>query len=124
MLRNLRWFVKMNLNIIAYIIYITLTYFVTVKVGLICYRNGIYYLEQELEDTSLAQIINKLLLVGYYLLNLGYASIMIFGWEEINSVLDLINSISKKTGSIILLLGCLHCINMTAIYLLRKKKTL
>ncbi len=114
----------MNLNIIAYIIYITLTYFVTVKVGLICYRNGIYYLEQELEDTSLAQIINKLLLVGYYLLNLGYASIMIFGWEEINSVLDLINSISKKTGSIILLLGCLHCINMTAIYLLRKKKTL
>ena len=94
------------------------------KVGWICYRNGIHFIYRELEDMPLAEMVNKLLLTGYYLLNLGYASIMIYYWDETTTLIGMINSISFRTGCIILFLGGLHCINMLAIYLLRKKKTI
>ena len=114
----------MNLNIIAYLIYIGITYYVTVHVGLICYRNGIHFIYQELADKALSEIVNRLLLTGYYLLNLGYAAFMIYYWEKVETTVELINSISFKTGGIILILGVMHWLNMSVIYVMRKKKTL
>ncbi len=114
----------MSLNIIAYIIYLTTAYIVTVNVGWICYKNGIHFIYRELDDLPLAEMVNKLLLTGYYLLNLGYASMMIYYWDTTTTILEMINSISFKTGGIIFFLGCMHCINMLFIYLLRKNKTI
>src|SRR4051812_25017513 len=114
----------MNLNIIAYLVYLLITYVVTVHIGVICYRNGIHYIRLELEDFTLSDAVNRILLTGYYLVNLGYTSLMIFRWEKISSVSQLINSISLKTGTIILILGLMHVLNMTVIYLIRKKKPL
>jgi hypothetical protein len=115
---------KMNLNIIAYIIYMTISGFVTVYVGMICYRNGIHFIYAELEDLPLSHTVNKILLTGYYLVNLGYVSLMIYYWEKTNTLFQLTHSISLRTGGIILFLGILHYMNMLAIYILRKKKTI
>jgi hypothetical protein len=114
----------MNLNIIAYLVYMAITYIITVQIGLVCFRNGIHFIRLELIDEQVSDAVNRILLTGYYLVNLGYASMMLFYWEKINSVYMLINSIAYKTGTIIIVLGILHYINMSVIYFARKNKPL
>jgi hypothetical protein len=112
----------MSHNLIAYLLYGCITYYITVQVGLIFYRNGIWFIRAELHDEALAQSVNKLLLTCYYLTNLGYITLMIWFWEPIHSFTELWEAVCTKTGYIILLLGVLHVFNMTVIYLLRNKK--
>jgi hypothetical protein len=113
----------MTLNIIAYLVYLLITAVITIKVGWICYRNGIHFIYGELHDMALSQTVNKLLLTGYYLVNLGYVSLMLYHWKKVGGIVDLVESISYKTGSIVLFLGGLHGINMLVIYLSRNRKT-
>jgi hypothetical protein len=111
------------MNTVAYIVYLLLTYLITVHVGLRFYRNGrIYILNLLNGDEDLTNFINRLLLVGYYLLNLGYAAIMISFWEPVISWLHLFTSICIMTGRIMLTLGLIHFMNMTVIYILSKQK--
>ena len=111
------------MNTIAYIVYLLLTYLITVHVGLRFYKNGRLYILNLLNgDQELTNFINRLLLVGYYLLNLGYAAMMISVWETITNWIDLFTSICIMTGRIMLTLGLIHFINMTVIYFLSKQK--
>ena len=111
------------MNSIAYIIYLLLTYFITVHVGLRFYRNGRIYILGVLEgNEALTDFINKLLLVGYYLLNLGYAALMIQLWTTVTSWLSLFESIFLMTGRIMLSLALIHFFNMAVIYFIRKQQ--
>jgi hypothetical protein len=113
------WF----MNTLAYIIYLLLTYLITVHVGLRFYRNGRVYILNLLHgDAELTDFINRLLLAGYYLLNLGYAVIMIRFWETITSWTGLFSSICIMTGRILLTLALIHFCNMTVIYFLSHRK--
>lgn len=109
-----------TLNILTYAIYLMITFFITVRVGWICYKNGIYYIQSEINDIILAESINKLLLVGYYLFNLGYATIMIYSWKSIYNYPALIESLSSKCAYIVISLGLMHYFNITLIYFIRK----
>lgn len=112
------------MNTLAYIIYLSLTYLITVHVGLRFYRNGrIYILTLFHGDQELTDFVNKLLLVGYYLLNLGYAAVMIRFWDTITSWTELLSSICTMTGRIMLTLAVIHFVNMGIIYLLRQRAT-
>ncbi len=113
------------MNIAAYITYLIITYLVTVKVGRVFYSNGRYYILAILKgDGQLTDFINKILLVGYYLMNLGYATIMLSFWKTITSFTDLIASVCTMTGRIILSLAIMHFVNMYTIVLIGKKQHL
>lgn len=110
------------MNTLAYIVYLFLTYLITVRVGFIFYRNGrVFILALLHDDAALTDFINRLLLTGYYLLNLGYAALMLRGWETIHSWTDFIQSIVLMTGKILLTLAVIHFCNMAVIYLIGKK---
>jgi hypothetical protein len=110
------------MDLFGYIIYLALAYIITVHVGLVFYRNGrVFILNLMGGDEQFTNAINNLLLVGYYLLNLGYCAVMITMWEPIDSPEGMINNLSFMLSRIILLLGIMHYINMAAIYLLSKK---
>ena len=112
-----------RMNILAYVIYLLITYIITVQVGLVFYRNGRVYILHLLEgDESLTNSINAILLTGYYLLNLGYAALMISFWKTIHSYTGLLETISNMTGRIVLTLAIIHFINMTVIYIISKQK--
>lgn len=111
------------MNTLAYLIYLLLTYLITVRVGLIFYRNGrIFILSLLQNDVELTDFINRILLVGYYLLNLGYAALMISIWDTIHNWTELLVSITGMTARIILTLALIHFCNMTGIYIISKKK--
>ena len=113
------------MNIAAYIIYIIITCLITVRVGRIFYKNGRYYILAILKgDEQLTDFINKILLTGYYLINLGYAAIMLRFWKTITTCTDLIASVSSTTGRIVLSLAIMHFINMYTIIIIGKRQQL
>jgi hypothetical protein len=113
------------MNIVAYIIYLIITYLITVKVGQVFYSSGRHYILSILKgDEQLTDFINKILLVGYYLMNLGYATIMLSFWKTIISFTDLIASVCTMTGRIVLSLAIMHFVNMYAIVLIGKNQHL
>ncbi|MES2545418.1 MAG: hypothetical protein V4548_11065 [Bacteroidota bacterium] len=103
----------MNLNIIGYSIYLLITIFIIIRVGRICYRNGnVFVAELIPEHADLCQRINQLLLLAYYLLNIGYCAVTLVSWSTIVSVNELIEIISIKTSIIIFIISALHYTNI------------
>jgi hypothetical protein len=103
----------MNLNIIGYLIYLSLTSVIIIKVGKLCYDNGNIFVSQLIPNhEDLCHQINKMLLIGYYLLNLGYCAMTIISWEKIQTSNQLIEIIATKSAIIILTIGFMHYINI------------
>jgi len=110
------------MNVLAYAIYLLITYLITVHVGLIFYRNGrIYILKLLPGNEHLVWLINKILLVGYYLINLGYAALMLQTWKTVHSFTGMFLSVFTMTGKIMLILAIIHFINMGVIFLAGQK---
>ncbi len=96
-----------------------------VKVGWLFYKNGeVFLLNLFHNNTALVKSINNLLLIGYYLTNIGYAIITISYWENLSSIVEMINSLSKTIGKIILLLAIMHYNNIFWLRQLNKSKLL
>ncbi len=110
------------MNTIAYILYLIITYIITVRVGFVFYRNGrVFILELLHQDTQLTDFINRILLTGYYLLNLGYAALMLRSWDTIHTWTALLLSIVTMTGKIMITLAVIHFCNMAVIYFIGKR---
>lgn len=110
------------MNTLAYLIYLFLTYLITVRVGLLFYRNGrLFILELLHGDAALTGFINRVLLVGYYLVNLGYAALMLQRWSTVHNAMELLTSVTAMTGKIMLTLAFMHFANMGWLYLSRGK---
>lgn len=103
----------MNLNILAYIIYLSITSVIIIKVGKLCYDNGNLFVSQLIPNhEELCHQINKMLLIGYYLLNLGYCAMTLISWEKISTSNQLIEIIATKSAIIILIIGLMHYLNI------------
>ncbi|MFN3754571.1 hypothetical protein [Flavobacterium sp.] len=103
----------MNLNIIGYAIYLSITIVIIVKVGRICYQNGNIYVAQLIPDhIELCHKINQVLLLGYYLLNIGYCAMTLISWEKIVTFDQLIEVIALKSAIIIGTIALMHYINL------------
>lgn len=114
------------MNTLTYLLYLLITYWITVHVGLRFYKNGRVYILEMLEgDGPLTDFINKILLIGYFLMNLGYAALMLQTWETVTTYLQMLVSIINMTGRILLTLALMHYINMaTILWLSRRQNSL
>jgi hypothetical protein len=112
----------MNSNITAYIVYITLTIYIIFWVGRLFHRNGrLFILQLYKDDEQGTDTINNILLIAYYLFNIGYAFLKLKMWEHVRSPAELISSVSYHLGLLILILAVTHYFNMLIIYFLSKK---
>jgi hypothetical protein len=103
----------MNFNIISYLIYLSITTFIIVVVGKICYRNGTIFVLQIIpKHIDLCQKINQVLLMAYYLLNIGYCAMTLIQWKTIVTIPEIIETIAFKTSIIVLMISVLHYINI------------
>lgn len=110
-----------NLNILAYGIYFLITAVIIVKVGWMFYVNGAHYLHDLfVNDNETADTLNKMLLMGYYLLNLGYVAVSLGYWPHIDTNIQLIELIAERTGFIALSLALMHYINMAWVQLAKR----
>ena len=103
----------MNFNLIAYSIFLAITAYIIVVIGQICYRNGnVYVLSLLPGHEDLCVRINKILLVGYYLVNIGYAATTLISWQAIASFGELVEVLAFRTSCIVLILSALHYLNL------------
>jgi p-aminobenzoyl-glutamate transporter AbgT len=112
----------MNYTVITYSIYLPVTIILTIWVARTIFTNGrVFLLEIFHQDALLADSVNKLLLVGFYLINIGYVVYTLKVWETIDSTQSMIEMLSQKIGWIILVLGAMHFFNLFIFFSLRKK---
>jgi len=115
----------MNYNIISYLIYLPVIAFIMLKVGWLFYKNGEFFLISLLQNNLLlVKNVNSLFLIGYYLVNIGYAVLTISNWETVNSFADMINTLTHVIGKIMLILALLHYNNIFWLKHLTKSKNL
>ncbi|MBR9914122.1 MAG: hypothetical protein GYB32_04740 [Algicola sp.] len=115
----------MNYNLLSYAIYLPIIGIIMVKVGWMFYKHGeIYLMFLFKHNQALVASVNKLLLAGYYLLNLGYAVISLAYWEQIHSIVDMLHRLSEHLGIIIIAIAVLHYNNVLLCNYLIKSKTI
>ena len=112
----------MNYIIITYSFYLLITISLTIWVARTLFKNGKVFLVDIFHgNKELADSVNNLLLVGFYLINLGYAVYTLQVTTSINNVQQVIEELSIKVGLIILILGAMHFFNLYIFFSLRKK---
>lgn len=96
-----------------YGLYVALSIGITVWVGHTLSSNGLVFLVENFEGReALARSVNHLLLVGFYLVNIGFITLMLSFGSRPTSVVDAIEHLSTKVGLVVVLLGIMHFINM------------
>lgn len=112
----------MNYTILAYAIYMPVTVVLTVWVARTLFTNGRLFLVDIFHGNEpLADSVNKLLVVGFYLVNIGYAVYTLQILEQVVTVQGVIERLSLKIGAIILILGGMHFFNLFVFFKLRSK---
>ncbi|HEY3402126.1 MAG TPA: hypothetical protein VGK59_02000 [Ohtaekwangia sp.] len=112
----------MNYTVLTYSIYLPVTILLTIWVARTLFTNGrIFLFEIFHQDNILADSVNKLLLVGFYLINIGYAVYTLKIISAIDSTQAVIEILSQKVGWIILVLGAMHFFNLFILFSLRRK---
>ncbi len=112
----------MNYIIITYSFYLIITISLTIWVARTLFKNGkVFLIDIFHGNHELADSVNNLLLVGFYLVNLGYAVYTLQVTNSIVNVQQVIEELSIKTGLIILILGAMHFFNLYIFFSLRKK---
>jgi hypothetical protein len=115
----------MNYNVGAYIIFLTLVIFIIVYVGRYFYTNGrVFIISLFHGNVALADQINKLLLIAYYLFNIGYSFIKVKQWQKISNLEVLFSSLASNVGVLIFILAVTHYFNMLVTYQLSKSKSI
>ena len=111
-------------NIISYLLFLSISSYITIDIGRRCYDAGKYYLDYLIHDANLCLTINRILLGCYYLINFGYIAINLSNWDKVNSLEQVLTVTAVKIGYIILILCFLHYINIATLYFLRKNLTI
>ena len=118
-------FSAMSYILISYTLYLILTLALTIWVARTLFSNGkVFLLDIFHGNKELANAVNNLLLVGFYLINIGYAVYTLSISEDILNARALVEGLSVKVGAIILILGGMHFLNMLVFYKLRKRALL
>lgn len=111
-----------SLNVIAYLLYLSLSIGLTIWVANVLFKNGRVFMDDIFKgNKELSGAINKLLLVGFYLINFGYVLFALKTTTYIETGGELIELLSKKVGFIVIILGLMHFMNMFVLYKMRKR---
>lgn len=107
----------MTWNILAYSLYLLITAYTIFVVGKDLHRNGQPFVDKSFQDEQVAVNVNNVLLLGYYLVNIGYALLTITGWTPIYNWTSLVVELTGHIGLIYLILAILHYNNILCLRL-------
>jgi len=99
--------------IVTYAVYVLTSLVITVWVGRTLQRNGRVFLVENFEGReALADSINHLLLIGFYLVNIGFVSLTLRYGTKPTDVVGAVEFLSTKIGLVVVMLGVMHFFNM------------
>ncbi len=109
----------------AYVAYLVISIALTVWVARTLVKNGrIFLVDSFLGNESLADSVNHLLAVGFYLVNIGYVALALKYGEKPLDLAQAIETLSTKVGMVLLVLGAMHFFNLYVFSRLRRRALL
>src|SRR5215813_8566517 len=112
----------MTPKVTMYVVYLLISIGLTVWVGRTLSRAGKVFLEDAFGDERLAGSVNHLLVVGFYLLNLGYVSVAMRDGSTVDDTATAMERLSIKIGLVLLVLGVVHLFNVFALGRYRRNR--
>ena len=106
----------------VYLVYACASIGLTIYLARTLFKNGEVFLEEVFADNPrMATAVNRLLVVGFYLLNLGYAFVTLKAGHEIANRTEGIETLAAKLGCLLLVLGVLHMGNLYLFHRIRRR---
>lgn len=109
----------MSYLVAVYAVYGVVSVGLTVGLARTLFRNGAVFLESVFkDDPKMAEAVNKLLVVGFYLLNFGYACLLMKAERAIDTI-HAIEILASKLGYLLISLGVIHFGNIYLFHRMR-----
>ena len=100
----------------TYVLYLAISVALTIWVARTLSKNGrVFLVNSFASDERLADSINHLLVVGFYLINMGYVTLALKLGDKPMSTQEAIEFLSTKVGLVLLVLGAMHFFNVFVI---------
>ena len=115
----------MNVLVYTYLTYLALSVALTVWVARTLHTNGrLFLVDVFAGNDKLADSVNHLLVVGFYLVNLGFVSMALRVGYAVETPQVAIEALSLKIGKVLLVLGGMHFFNLWVFSRMRRKALL
>src|SRR3954470_23187546 len=109
----------------AYVAYLTISIGLTIWVARTLMKNGrVFLIDTFLENEALADSVNHLLVVGFYLINAGYVTLALKYGPKPDDLPGAIEALSTKVGLVLLVLGGMHFFNLYLFSKMRRRALL
>ena len=97
----------------TYIVYLLISIALTIWVARTLHQRGAIFLVDAFQgNRELAASVNHLLVVGFYLINIGFVSLVLKTGAIITTSRAAIEMLSDKMGTVLLILGGMHFFNL------------
>lgn len=115
----------MDLVSVGYSVYVLVSVAMTVWVARTLFRNGRVFLVDAFRGNEpLADSVNRLLVVGFYLLNIGFIALFLRSTASLTTIRGVIEELSYKIGIVLLVLGFMHLCNVLGFSKMRRRALL
>ncbi|RYD44093.1 MAG: hypothetical protein EOP85_09640 [Verrucomicrobiaceae bacterium] len=114
----------MNATVTTYGLYLLIALPLTIWVARNLFRNGrIFLVDCFHGNESLADSVNQLLVMGFYLINFGFVALYLKLSAEVLDIRGIFEALSGKLGIVLLVLGGMHFFNLLVFTKMRKRAT-
>ena len=109
----------------TYAAYLAISISLTIWVARTLHKNGrIFLVDTFLGNQGLADSVNHLLVVGFYLINIGYVTLALKESARPATVSGSLEMLSSKVGLVLLVLGGMHFFNLLVFSRMRRRAVL
>ncbi len=112
----------MELVVYCYAVYLVVSVALTVWVAKTLHRNGRVFLVEAFHgNEQMADSVNHLLVVGFYLINVGFVTLALKYGTAPTDIRESVEFLATKVGLVLLVLGAMHFFNMFNFDKMRRK---
>ncbi|MEA2844245.1 MAG: hypothetical protein QOJ69_1916 [Actinomycetota bacterium] len=112
----------MDLTVVTYLLYLAITVPLTIWVARALHRHGeVFLIDVFKGDERVANAVNQLLVIGFYLLNFGFLSFFMASDVEVTTARQVLEQLSTKVGVVALVVGLVHFANVGWLNGLRRR---
>lgn len=113
----------MNHTVAAYLVYLTVSIGMTIWVARTLHRNGrVFLIEAFRGAADMADAVNHLLVVGFYLINIGFTTATLRYGDKPNDLQETFEFLGTKLGVVLLVLGGMHFFNIIVFEKMRRHR--
>src|SRR5256714_9641567 len=109
----------------TYLAYLAVSVALTIWVAKTLHKNGrILLVDSFLGNEGLADSVNHLLVVGFYLINIGFVTLALKYGDKATDAQTALEILSTKIGFVLVVLGFMHFFNLLVFSKMRRRATL